>query len=137
MAHFPRSNFLLNCGRMPLEAYQEAGVLVALGTDSLSSSPSLSVWEEGISAMRMHQAAGIKVDPHDLLRMCTLDGARALGFDTMLGSLEVGKLSRLAVGRMNEGKEGTMKHNSTANEMLEMLWNGEVTVEAAKLPVEM
>jgi cytosine/adenosine deaminase-related metal-dependent hydrolase len=137
MAHCPRSNFLLNCGRMPLEGYQEAGALVAMGTDSLSSSPSLSVWEEGASAMKTHHAAGIKVDPHDLLRMCTLDGARALGFDTMLGSLEVGKLARLAVGRMNEAEEGTMKHNSTANEMLEMLWNGEITVKAARLPVEM
>ena len=125
----PRSNFLLNCGRMPLEAYQEAGVLVALGTDSLSSSPSLSVWEEGISAMRMHQAAGVKLDPHDLLRMCTLDGARALGFDAMLGSLETGKLARLAVGRMDETEKGEVNRVHTADEMLRMLWDGLVTVK--------
>ena len=129
VAHCPRSNFLLNCGRMPLEAYQEARVLVALGTDSLSSSPSLSVWEEGISAMRMHQAASVKLDPHDLLRMCTLDGARALGFDAMLGSLEAGKLARLAVGRMDETGEHNIDQDHTADEMLRMLWDGAVIVK--------
>src|SRR6266571_7343346 len=129
MVHCPRSNFLLNCGRMPLEAYQEVGVLVALGTDSLSSSPSLSVWEEGMSAMRMHRAAGVKLDPHDLLRMCTLDGARALGFDAVLGSLETGKLARLAVGRMDEIGEHNIDWDHTADEMLRMLWDGEVTVK--------
>ncbi len=122
---------------MPLEAYQEAGVLVALGTDSLSSSPSLSVWEEGMSAMRMHQAAGVKLDPHDLLRMCTLDGARALGIDAMLGSLEAGKLARLAVGRMDEIGEHNIDQDHSVDEMLRMLWDGEVTVKADWQPVEM
>ena len=129
VAHCPRSNFLLNCGRMPLEAYQEVGVLVALGTDSLSSSPSLSVWEEGMSAMKTHQAEGVKLDPHDLLRMCTLDGARALGLDAVLGSLETGKLARLAVGRMDEIGEHNIDWDHTADEMLRMLWDGEVTVK--------
>ena len=131
MAHCPRSNFLLNCGRMPLEAYQEAEVLVAMGTDSLSSSPSLSVWEEGVSAMETHRAAGVKLDPHDLLRMCTLDGACALGFDTILGSLEAGKLARLAVGTISEMKEGEVNRVHTADEVLQWLWDGAVTVKKA------
>ena len=131
MAHCPRSNFLLNCGRMPLEAYQEAEVLVAMGTDSLSSSPSLSVWEEGVSAMETHRAAGVKLDPYDLLRMCTLDGARALGFDTILGSLEAGKLARLAVGTISEMKEGEVNRVHTADEVLQWLWDGGVTVKKA------
>lgn len=136
MAHCPRSNFLLNCGRMPLEAYQEVGALVATGTDSLSSSPSLSVWEEGVSAMKTHLAAGLKLDPHDLLRMCTLDGARALGFEAILGSLEAGKLARLAVGVLNETGEHNIDQDHTADERLRMLWNGEVTVKAAQMPIE-
>jgi cytosine/adenosine deaminase-related metal-dependent hydrolase len=128
MAHCPRSNYLLNCGRMPIEAYQEADVLVAMGTDSLSSSPSLSVWEEAVYAMRTHQGAGVKLDAHDLLRICTLDGARALGFDDLLGSLEPGKLAKLAVGRVNQTNE--RKRTDSADEMLQMLWNGQVTVKA-------
>ncbi len=133
VAHCPRSNFLLNCGRMPIEMYQEAGVLVALGTDSLSSSPSLSVWEEAIAAMRMHRAAGVELDPHDLLRMCTLDGARALSFDDILGSLEAGKLARLATGTVGAKfiapSASTPNTTFTAEEMLELLWEGKVEVK--------
>lgn len=121
MAHCPRSNFLLNCGRMPLELYQEAGVLVTMGTDSLSSSPSLSVWEETVSMMHTHRAAGIAIDVHDALRMCTLDGARALGFEQLLGSLEPGKLARLAISQAPQ--EGS------ADEMLRLLWEGQITVK--------
>jgi len=140
VAHCPRSNFLLNCGRMPIEAYQEAGVLLAMGTDSLSSSPSLSVWEETMSAMRVHRAAGVSLDPYELLRICTLDGARALGFDDVLGSLEPGKLAKLAIGtvkRADNEHPGTHKGHPyisdgylpTAEEMLRLLWDGDASVE--------
>ncbi len=127
VAHCPRSNFLLNCGRMPLEAYQEMGALLAMGTDSLSSSPSLSIWEEGVSAMRMHRAAGVNLDPHDLLRICTLDGARALGFDDRLGSLAPGKLARLAVGRFRDEDEPGKPR--AADEILQYLWDGLVHID--------
>lgn len=123
VAHCPRSNALLNCGRMPIELYQEAGALVSPGTDSLSSSPSLNVWEEAASAWKIHRAAGVPLDPHDLLRMCTLDGARALGFAAQLGSLEPGKLAKLAAGRFQ-----AMSANQTPEEMLRQLWLGNVVV---------
>lgn len=127
VAHCSRSNALLNCGRMPIELYQEAGALVSLGTDSLSSSPSLSVWEEAAGAWRTHREAGITLDPHDLLRMCTLDGARALGFADQLGSLGPGKLAKLAVGR---AKEHLPEGSETADALLQHLWEGNVAVNS-------
>lgn len=54
VAHCPRSNHLLGCGRMPLERYLEAGVTVYLGTDSLASSPSLDVRDEAAFAREIH-----------------------------------------------------------------------------------
>ncbi|MBA2286331.1 MAG: amidohydrolase family protein [Ktedonobacteraceae bacterium] len=131
MVHCPRSNFLLNCGRMPIEAYQEAGVPMAIGTDSLGSSPSLSVWEEAISAAATHRAAAVDLDPHELLRLCTLDGARALGFDDTHGSLEPGKLAHLAVGRLQTAHEGEAEKETTAEDMLQALWRGEVSMGPA------
>lgn len=65
VAHCPRSNARLSCGRMPLERYLAAGVPVYLGTDSLASSPSLDVREEAAFALRLH--AG-RVAPEQIAR---------------------------------------------------------------------
>lgn len=54
VVHCPRSNQRLQCGRMPLEKFLAAGVAVALGTDSLTSSPSLDVRYEAEAAIEMH-----------------------------------------------------------------------------------
>lgn len=54
VVHCPRSNQRLQCGRMPLEKFLAAGVHVYLGTDSLSSSPSLNVREEAEAAIKLH-----------------------------------------------------------------------------------
>jgi cytosine/adenosine deaminase-related metal-dependent hydrolase len=55
VAHCPRSNMLLQCGRMPLEKMLARGITVALGTDSLASSPSLDVREEAKAAVELHR----------------------------------------------------------------------------------
>ena len=54
VVHCPRSNMRLRCKRMPLEKFLAAGVPVALGTDSLASSPSLDVRDEAEAAVQMH-----------------------------------------------------------------------------------
>ena len=54
VVHCPRSNHLLGCGRMPLEAYLAAGVPVYVGTDSRASSPSLDVRAEVAFARPWH-----------------------------------------------------------------------------------
>ncbi len=54
VVHCPRSNQLLQCGQMPLAQMLAKGISVALGTDSLSSSPSLNVREEVETAVSMH-----------------------------------------------------------------------------------
>jgi aminodeoxyfutalosine deaminase len=137
VAHCPRSNVLLNCGRMPIELYQEAGAPLAMGTDSLSSSPSLSLWEEAASAVQMHRAAGVELDPHDVLRICTLDGARALGFADLLGSLVPGKLAKLALGKPRQTGKNEADLVPTADEMLRLLWDGEVSVSRANRDIEL
>lgn len=55
IAHCPRSNQLLQAGRMPLEKMLARSIPVALGTDSLASSPSLDVREEAETAVHLHQ----------------------------------------------------------------------------------
>jgi len=87
----PRSNRHTGAGAPPLEAFYASGVRVAIGTDSLASSPDLSVFAE-LATMR---ALAPSVPAPTLLDSATRQGARALGFDSEYGSIEPGKRARL------------------------------------------
>ena len=87
----PRSNGHTGAGAPPLQDFYDAGVRVAVGTDSLASAPDLNVFAE---LATMHALAPA-VPPSSLLQSATLDGARALGFDAEYGSIEPGKRARL------------------------------------------
>ncbi len=83
----PGSNRYLGAGTAPLEKYLTKGILPALGTDSLTSNPEISIWRE----MRLLAEDHPGVDPAVILKIATLGGAEALGLEDMLGSLEPGK----------------------------------------------
>jgi 5-methylthioadenosine/S-adenosylhomocysteine deaminase len=68
IAHCPRSNQLLQCGRMPLEKILTRHIPVALGTDSLASSPSLDVREEALTAISLHKERVTAAQIDTLLR---------------------------------------------------------------------
>ena len=84
----PRSNDRLFVGCAPHRLLKSAGVPLALGTDSLASNDSLSLWDE----MRFLQQIAPEVfTPEELLTMATMGGARALQIGSSTGSLETGK----------------------------------------------
>jgi len=83
----PRSNARLGAGRAPIEDYFAAGVPLALGTDSLASSDSLSVWDEIAFARDWF---GSRVASERLLEMATRGGAGALGLRGEMGELTPG-----------------------------------------------
>ena len=89
IAHCPRSNRELKVGKMPLRKFLDAGIPVGLGTDSLASSPNINLWDEMRFAYQIHRRSGIT--PEDIIRLATLGGAKALGMDHEIGSLEPGK----------------------------------------------
>jgi cytosine/adenosine deaminase-related metal-dependent hydrolase len=82
----PRSNRHVGVGSPPLEAFY-AETKVAFGTDSLASVDDLNMFAELAAARELARG----VPARRLLESATLTGARALGFGTELGSLEVGK----------------------------------------------
>ncbi len=97
VAHCPASNLFLASGVMPLARYLDAGLAVGLGSD-VAGGPELSIF----SAMRVgaYTQNALRVvggdprptlDPLDWLWMGTLAGARVLGLDAAIGSLEAGK----------------------------------------------
>lgn len=88
LALCPRSNARLKVGKAPAGDLLNAGVNLCLGTDSLASCDSLSIWDEMAFA---HQWFAGDLDAPTLFRMATMGGAQALGLDRSLGSLEKGK----------------------------------------------
>lgn len=89
----PRSNERLGVGTARISKLLSAGVPVALGTDSLASVPDLDLFAE-MAAMAGGQES---LAPAAVLRMATLNGARALGLEDRLGTIEPGKLASLYV----------------------------------------
>jgi aminodeoxyfutalosine deaminase len=85
----PRSNRTLGVGTAPARALASAGVPLALGTDSLASAPSLSMFDELTAA-----DAEYGLEPAVLLRAATLGGASALGFEDY-GAIAPGRPARL------------------------------------------
>lgn len=88
----PRSNSRHGHGAPPVAALHAAGLRVGLGTDSLVSVDSLDLMEEGRSVRRL---AGL--DPLEVVRILTLDGAAAVGLEASVGSLEAGKWADFCV----------------------------------------
>ena len=84
----PRSNDRLDVGRAPLPLFRKLGIPLALGTDSLASNDSLSLWDEMRFALDTFPE---DLSPADVFRMATTGGAAALGLSASLGSLEAGK----------------------------------------------
>jgi cytosine/adenosine deaminase-related metal-dependent hydrolase len=84
----PRSNAALNVGKAPVRDYLNAGIPLALGTDSLASSDSLSVWDEMAFAVEWFTGAA---EPRVWLEIATLGGAKALGIEKRVGQLAPGQ----------------------------------------------
>ena len=100
MAHCPGSNLKLASGAADIVGYRSDGIRVGLGTDGCSSSNDLDMFPvlrlaANLARLVQHDPAAISAA--DILRMATLEGARALGMGDRIGSVEVGKEADLVV----------------------------------------
>ena len=99
VVHCPESNLKLASGFCPACALERAGVNVAIGTDGCASNNDLDMFSETRTAALLakavaQDAAGF--DAATALRAATLGGAKAIGFDHLVGSIEPGKQADLA-----------------------------------------
>ena len=103
VAHCPASNLFIGAGVMPLGRYRRAKLSIGLGSD-VSGGPDASMFSVMRVGAYSHMARRLLTDddpevlaPLDWLRLGTLDGARTLGVDDVIGSLETGKEADLIV----------------------------------------
>ncbi|WP_286917733.1 MULTISPECIES: TRZ/ATZ family hydrolase [Pseudomonas] len=98
VVHCPLSNLKLASGFCPVEKLWQAGVNVAVGTDGAASNNSLDLLGDTRTAALLAKAvagSATALDAHRALRMATLNGARALGMEANIGSLEICKAADL------------------------------------------
>jgi len=103
VVHCPSSNLKLGSGLAPVVTLLEEGVSVSLGADGAACNNRLDMFTEMRTAALLQKALhGPEVMPASrVLRMATIDGARALSLDSEIGSLEVGKRADVAIVRLD------------------------------------
>jgi 5-methylthioadenosine/S-adenosylhomocysteine deaminase len=96
--HNPVSNMKIGCGVSPVPELLKAGVPVALGTDGAASNNTLDMFNEMKFAAllnKVHRFSPTIMPAETVLEMATLNGAKALGLEKEIGSIEVGKRADL------------------------------------------
>jgi 5-methylthioadenosine/S-adenosylhomocysteine deaminase len=100
VAHNPESNMKLASGTAPVPAYLAAGVKLGLGTDGAASNNDLDMFEAMRQAAFLHKLQTRNpqaVSAQQALEMATIGGARVIGREKDLGSLEPGKLADIII----------------------------------------
>ncbi len=95
IAHCPRSNRYLGCGRLAIETLKELDLPYSVATDGLSSNDSLSIFDEFRAALMLHHQAPINTLAPQLIKASTQDAAEILGLNC--GRIEAGRLADLVV----------------------------------------
>jgi len=100
ISHNPESNMKLAAGIAPVPDFLEAGITVGLGTDGCASNNNLDLFREMNVAAKLHKVNTLDptiMDARTVLKMATIEGAKAIGLDKKIGSIEIGKLADLIV----------------------------------------
>jgi 5-methylthioadenosine/S-adenosylhomocysteine deaminase len=105
VVHNPESNMKLASGVAPISSMIRQGIVVGLGTDGCASNNNLDMFQEMDTAAKLEKSA--RLDPtvmsaRTVLRMATCNGARVLGLDHLVGTLEAGKKADLCILDMNK-----------------------------------
>ena len=105
IAHCPSSNLKLASGIAPITECSRNGINIGLGTDGAASNNRLDMFTEmRLAALLAKGQSGdaTVISAHQALEMATISGAKALGMDDKIGSIEIGKLADLTAVRMDD-----------------------------------
>ncbi|MEP7211535.1 MAG: amidohydrolase family protein [Acidobacteriota bacterium] len=117
VAHCPKSNAKFGHGWAPLEAMLDAGIAVGLGSDSVASNNMCDMLDEArFAALGARNRPGSErfIAAAEALETATLGGAKAMGLDAEIGSLEAGKQADIAVVSLGSVSQGPVNDVNAA-----------------------
>jgi len=143
VVHCPSSNTKLASGICRVPDLQKAGVNVSLGTDGAPCNNTCDMLQEMRLAGILHKVATMSptaVPAETVLEMATIQGARALGLEDQIGSLEVGKKADFAVVDMRavhlqpwHNPVSAVVYAATGGDVEMVVVDGRVLLEGGKL----
>ena len=143
VVHNPESNMKLASGVAPVPDLLARGVTVGLGTDGCASNNNLDLFQEMDSAAKLHKVH--RLDPtvmpsQTVLEMATLGGARVLGMEKQIGSLEAGKKADVIVLELNRphlqpvyNLVSHLVYSATGADVRDVIIDGKPVMENRKL----
>ncbi len=143
IVHNPVSNLNLGCGFAPISKYIENNINVCIGTDGQGSGNSLNMFEH-IKYVDMIQKALYKnplvMNSYDVLKMATINGAKALGLEKEIGSIEENKKADIIILNLNNIEIhptvniiSEIVHGLSVNNIDTTIINGEILMKNRKL----
>ena len=143
VVHNPESNMKLASGIAPVPELIKQGVTVGLGTDGCASNNNLDLFSEMDTAAKLHKVHAMDpsvVDAVTVLRMATIEGAKALGLQDITGSLEIGKKADVIVIDTHKphltpmyNAASHLVYAASGNDVTHSVINGQLVMEDRKL----
>jgi|CZCA01.1.fsa_nt_gi 5-methylthioadenosine/S-adenosylhomocysteine deaminase len=148
VAHCPISNMKLASGVAPVPAYLAKGINVGLATDGVKENNNLDLFEEMKFAsllQKVHHLDATLMPAEETLRLATIYGAKAIGLDHEIGSLEVGKKADIVLVNIRRPHMAPLLYDDYFNIVANLVFSangadvdtvlvdGEIVVEDHKL----
>jgi 5-methylthioadenosine/S-adenosylhomocysteine deaminase len=105
VSHNPESSMKLAAGVAPVPEMLRRGITVGLGTDGCASNNDLDMFREMDTAAKVHKVTSLNptvMNAETVCKMATIGGAKALGMDKLIGSIETGKKADMILMDMNQ-----------------------------------
>ena len=147
IAHNPISNFRLGCKIADITKYKKQGILVGLGTDGQGSGNNLDMFETmKIAALiqgGIHENEE-RIDSKEAIKMATINGAKLLGMDNRIGSIEEGKEADIIIVDITPNMDNikmipnndiisNLVYNTDGKNVETTIVNGEILMEKREL----
>ena len=141
IVHNPASNLKLSSGFLDLSRLIDKGINVALGTDSSASNNKLSILREmELAGLLSKLYSSRNVEAYEILKMATINGARALGLGDKIGSIKEGKLADLILINLdnmnhkpNNNLISSLVYSTYESDIRYNIINGKVVYENGKV----